>query len=75
MTPGALKERLVRAFPDAEVEIVDLTGTEDHYEVRISSSAFAGKSRIAQHKLVYEALGESVGGAIHALALKTKPRS
>jgi stress-induced morphogen len=74
MTPGALKERLVRAFPDAEVEIVDLTGTLDHYEVRIASSAFAGKSRIAQHKLVYEALGESVGGAIHALALKTVAR-
>jgi stress-induced morphogen len=74
MTPAALKERLVAAFPDAEVEIVDLTGTLDHYEVRIASSAFAGKSRIAQHKLVYEALGESVGGAIHALALKTVAR-
>jgi stress-induced morphogen len=42
--------------------------------VRIVSSAFDGKSRVAQHKLVYDALGSSVGGAIHALALKTSPR-
>ena len=65
-------ERLLRAaFPDAELEVVDLTGTKDHYRARIVSSAFAGKSRVAQHQLVYRALGDAMSGPIHALALQT----
>jgi stress-induced morphogen len=65
-------ERLLRAqFSDAELELVDLTGTQDHYQARIVSSAFAGKSLIEQHQLVYAALGEAMHGPIHALALKT----
>jgi len=65
-------ERLLReAFPDAELELVDLTGTKDHYRAKIVSSAFAGKSRIAQHQLVYRALGSAMNGPIHALALQT----
>lgn len=65
-------QRLLRSrFSDAELELVDLTGTRDHYQVRIVSSAFAGKSLIEQHQLVYGALGSAMSGAIHALALKT----
>ena len=65
-------QRLLRSrFSDADLELVDLTGTQDHYQVRIVSSAFTGKSLIEQHQLVYGALGSAMSGAIHALALKT----
>jgi len=65
-------EKLIReALPDAEVTITDLAGDGDHYAARIVSSAFAGKSRVQQHKLVYEALGGRMGGELHALQLTT----
>ncbi|MFX9699930.1 BolA/IbaG family iron-sulfur metabolism protein, partial [Acinetobacter baumannii] len=51
-------ERLIKAkFPDAEIEIKDLAGDGDHYAARVVSASFAGKSRVQQHQLVYEALG------------------
>ncbi|MXO75858.1 BolA/IbaG family iron-sulfur metabolism protein [Altererythrobacter aerius] len=65
-------EALIRsALPDAEVVIRDLAGDGDHYAAHVVSSAFAGKSRIAQHKMVYAALGERMGGELHALQLTT----
>jgi stress-induced morphogen len=69
--PEAVRARLSAAFPDAEVELVDLTGTQDHYQARVVSSAFEGKSLVQQHQLVYAALGEAMHGPIHALALQT----
>ena len=71
MEPNDLRNALLRAFPDADLEIKDLTGTKDHYQARIVSSAFAGKSRIEQHRLVYAALGDAMKGPVHALALQT----
>ncbi|MCB5426347.1 BolA family transcriptional regulator [Altererythrobacter sp. CC-YST694] len=59
------------ALPDATVEITDLAGDGDHYSARVVSATFAGKSRVQQHKLVYEALGGRMGGALHALQLTT----
>lgn len=59
------------ALPDAEVEITDLAGDGDHYAARVTSAAFAGKSRVQQHKLVYDALGGRMGGVLHALQLTT----
>lgn len=67
-----LKALLIEAFPDAQIEIIDLTGTQDHYDVSLISEAFRGISRIAQHKLVYRALGSKIGAEVHALALKTR---
>jgi stress-induced morphogen len=65
-------ERLIRqAFPDAQVVVVDLAGDGDHYGARVTSAAFAGKSRIQQHQMVYNALQGQMGGALHALALET----
>jgi stress-induced morphogen len=65
-------EELIRAsLPDAEVTITDLAGDGDHYAAHVISSAFAGKSRVAQHKMVYEALGTRMGGELHALQLTT----
>jgi stress-induced morphogen len=65
-------ERLIRnAFPGAVVDIVDLTGTRDHYQVRIVAEAFRGVPRMRQHRMVHAALGELLRGPIHALSLST----
>jgi stress-induced morphogen len=71
MEPDALQRALEAAFPGSQVQITDLTGTRDHYQVSIVAEAFRGQSRMQQHRLVYRALGELVGGAIHALSLQT----
>ncbi len=65
-------EAMIRAaLPDAEVTITDLAGDGDHYSAHVVSAAFAGKSRVAQHQLVYKALGGRMGGELHALQLTT----
>lgn len=65
-------EALIKtALPDAEIEMKDLAGDGDHYQAHVTSAAFAGKSRITQHKMVYEALGGRMGGELHALQLTT----
>ena len=65
-------EAMIRAaLPDATVEIRDLAGDGDHYAAHVVSSTFVGKSRVQQHKLVYEALGGRMGGELHALQLTT----
>jgi stress-induced morphogen len=65
-------EAMIRAaLPDADVKITDLAGDGDHYSAHVVSSAFAGKTRVAQHKLVYDALGGRMGGELHALQLTT----
>jgi stress-induced morphogen len=69
--PDDLRRELERAFPGASVDITDLTGTRDHYQVSIVAEAFRGQPRMRQHKLVYEALGALMHGPIHALSLKT----
>lgn len=71
MEPSEVERKLRDAFPDADIELEDLTGTKDHYQARIVSGAFAGKSPVEQHQLVYRALSEEMKGPIHALALKT----
>jgi stress-induced morphogen len=69
---GEEVKRLIRSsLPDADIELTDLTGTQDHYQARIISAGFVGKSPVEQHQLVYRALGEAMRGPIHALALKT----
>jgi stress-induced morphogen len=74
MPPDELRALLLAAFPGAEVEIEDLTGTSDHFEVVLVAPQFAGKSRIEQHRMVYASLGAAMSGPIHALALKTSAR-
>jgi stress-induced morphogen len=69
-------ERLIKeSFPDARVSIDDLAGDGDHYAATVVSEAFRGKSRVEQHKMVYDALKGQMGGVLHALALKTKAPS
>jgi stress-induced morphogen len=65
-------ERLIKAaLPDANVEIRDLAGDGDHYAATVISPSFKGKTRVQQHKLVYDALQGQMGGVLHALALQT----
>ncbi len=65
-------ERLIRAhIPDAQVTIRDLAGDGDHYSATVVSAAFRGKTRVQQHKMVYDALKGNMGGTLHALALQT----
>jgi stress-induced morphogen len=67
-------ERLIKqGIPDAKVEITDLAGDNNHYAAVVISSEFTGKSKLQQHQLVYKALGETMGGALHALQLQTSP--
>ena len=66
-------ERLIKeAFSDATVEIQDLAGDGNHYSATVTSSKFSGKSKIEQHKMVYNSLKGKMGNQLHALALKTK---
>jgi len=65
-------ERLIKAqFPSAVVAIKDLAGDGDHYAAHVIAKEFAGKSRVQQHKMVYDALQGRMGGTLHALALTT----
>ena len=66
-----IKQRLESAIPGAVAEVEDYTGGGDHFSATVTASAFEGLSRVQQHRLVYDALGAQVGGAIHALQLKT----
>ena len=66
-----LENRIAAALPGAEVRVEDLTGGGDHFRAEVVSPAFAGLSRIEQHKLVYAVFGDEIGGPIHALSLKT----
>ncbi len=71
MNAADIEHLIKAALPDAEVTITDLAGDGDHYAAHVISTAFAGKTRVAQHKLVFEALGGRMGGELHALALTT----
>ena len=66
-----LKQRIEQALPGARAEVEDLTGGGDHFRAEVVSDQFAGLSRIEQHQLVYGVFGSEVGGAIHALSIKT----
>ncbi len=71
-----MKQRLIAAYPDArpesDIEVFDLTGTADHWEVAVKSSVFQGLSRIEQHQHVMKAFApELKTGEVHALSIKT----
>jgi stress-induced morphogen len=69
-TPEAIAEMVRRSIPDARVNVQLFSG-DNHFEMEVISEAFIGKTRIAQHQMVYAALGDNMRQAIHALALKT----
>jgi stress-induced morphogen len=71
MNAGEIEALIKAALPDATVTIRDLAGDGDHYAAEVVSASFRGKTRVQQHKLVYDALRGNMGGALHALALQT----
>ena len=72
MTPKQITDALRAALPDATIDLKDLAGDNEHYQVTVVSPSFAGKTRVQQHKMVYDALGGSMGTALHALSVTTK---
>ncbi|MEL7040697.1 MAG: BolA family transcriptional regulator [Pseudomonadota bacterium] len=72
MTRDTLEGFLMEAFPEADITLTDLAGDNDHWQAEIVSEQFRGKTRVAQHQLVYAALKGKMGGELHALALKTR---
>ncbi len=74
MKASELEAFIKEAFPDADVELKDLAGDDNHWAATIRSSAFTGMSRVAQHQLVYAALKGNMGGVLHALQLQTIPK-
>jgi stress-induced morphogen len=66
-----LRTRIEEALPGADVSVVDTTGGGDHFRAEVVSDRFEGLTRIQQHKV----FGDEVGGAIHALSIKTQPPS
>ncbi len=70
-TAEELKNRIEAGLPGAKAHVEDLTGGGDHFRAEVVSDRFEGLSRIEQHKLVYGVFGDEVGGAIHALSIKT----
>ena len=70
-TATDLKARIESALPGSQATVEDLTGGGDHFRAEVVSDQFAGLSRIQQHKLIYDVFGDEIGGAIHALSLKT----
>jgi stress-induced morphogen len=67
-----IRTRIRGAIPGASVEVVDTTGTGDHFEARVVSATFSGKSMIEQHKEVYAPLQDLLQtGQLHALSVKT----
>jgi stress-induced morphogen len=71
-TPEEIKQRIETAIPGARADVEDFTGGGDHFRATVVAQAFAGRSRIEQHRLVYDVFGEEIGGPIHALSLKTE---
>ena len=73
MAVDTLRGLLERAFPDAELEVVDRTGGGDHFHVTVASGRFAGLGLVDQHRLVYDALAAPLAdGTIHELRITTK---
>ncbi|PSN17426.1 BolA family transcriptional regulator [filamentous cyanobacterium CCP5] len=72
ISPDQVATMIKAGLPDAQIQVEDLTGGGDHYQVTVVSSEFEGRSLVQQHQLVYGAVREAMSSeAIHALALKT----
>lgn len=73
MSPSEMRTRLLEFFPNAQVEVHDLTGGGDHYEVFVGSTLLKGLSRIEQHQKVMSAFDRELKtGEVHALSIRTK---
>ncbi len=74
LTISEIKEYILKAIPDASIEIKDLMGDNNHYSAVIKSKLFKNLSKIEQHKLVYKSLEGKMGNELHALSLTTEEK-
>lgn len=72
MPASEITSLIEQALPGAIVELTDLAGDDDHWAACVIAPQFAGKNRVQQHRLVYDALGGRMGGPLHALQLTTQ---
>ena len=75
MNLNEIENLIKESLPDAKVEIQDLAGDGNHYSATVISSKFVGKTKIQQHKMVYNSLKGKMGNELHALAIKTKEKN
>ena len=75
MKANDIEQLIKQHIPDALVTIHDLAGDGDHYAAMVVSSAFKGKTRVQQHKMVYDAFSGRMGGELHALSLQTSVKN
>ena len=71
MKKSEIEDMIIKSIPDATVEIKDLAGDDNHYSAKVVSKMFEDKTKVAQHKMVYDALEGKMGGVLHALSLTT----
>jgi stress-induced morphogen len=72
LSKDELEKHIKNSIPDSTVIIEDLRGDGDHYSATVISKSFEGKTKIEQHKMVYNSLEGKMGNELHALMLKTK---
>ena len=71
MTANEIETKVKAALPDAQIVLEDMAGDNDHWEITVISAQFQGKTRVAQHRMVMDAI-EGMGTKLHALAVVTK---
>ena len=71
MKKHEIEKMIISALPDAKVEIKDLAGDDNHYAATVTSNFFKGKTKVTQHKMIYDALEGKMGGVLHVLSLTT----
>ncbi len=72
MDPEGVKELVTHAFSNAQIEVMDLTGTFDHFQIKVTSPTFIGKTLVDQHRMVQASVQEALAdGRIHAIQIKT----
>ena len=74
MNVAEIEKLIKEAIPDATISIQDLAGDENHYSATIISSLFKGKSKVEQHKIVYNSLKGKMGNELHALSILIKEK-
>lgn len=67
-----LREFLESRFPAARIQVHDMTGTQDHFEIEVVSAVFEGQETIERHRRVHEALAPLMDNAVHAVRLRTR---
>jgi stress-induced morphogen len=72
ITPMEIQQMIAAQMPDAKIQVTDMTGTADHFEIAVVSKQFAGKTLIEQHQMLHAILEKEMDHRIHAVKLKTK---